>query len=43
VRAKWTIEGDRVKIYKDGSDEVHYIDIVNNKLVYDGKVVALTR
>lgn len=43
VRAKWTIEGDKVKVYKDGSDEVHYIDIMNNKLVYNGKVVALTR
>ncbi|MFA6241588.1 MAG: hypothetical protein WC655_11690 [Candidatus Hydrogenedentales bacterium] len=43
VRAKWTIEGDKVKIYKDGTDEVHYIDIVNNKLVYNGKEIAMTR
>jgi len=42
-RAKWTIEGNRVKIYKDGTDEVHYVDIVNNKLVYNGKEIAMTR
>jgi len=42
-RAKWTIEGNRVKIYKDGTDEVHYIDIVGNKLVYDGKELNMTR
>lgn len=43
VRAKWTIEGNKVKIYKDGTDEVHYIDIVGNKLVYNGKEVNMTR
>ncbi|HOD49992.1 MAG TPA: lipocalin family protein [Candidatus Hydrogenedentes bacterium] len=43
VRAKWTIEGDKVKIYKDGTDEVHYIEIINNKLVYNGKVLKMTR
>lgn len=43
ARAKWTIEGNRVKIYKDGTDEVHYIDIVGNKLVYDGKELNMTR
>lgn len=43
ARAQWTIEGNRVKVYKDGTDEVHYIDIVGNKLVYEGKEVAMTR
>jgi hypothetical protein len=42
VRAKWTIEGNKVKIYDD-KGEVHYIDIVNNKLVYNGKDVKMTR
>ncbi|MBX7257486.1 MAG: hypothetical protein K1Y02_14075 [Candidatus Hydrogenedentes bacterium] len=42
-RAKWTIEGNRVKIYKDGTDEVHYVDIVENKLVYNGKTIKMTR
>lgn len=43
VRAKWTIEDGRVKVYKDGSEEVHYVDIVGNKLQYNGKDVPLTR
>lgn len=43
ARAQWMIEGDRVKIYKDGSDEVHYLDIIDNKLVYNGKVLEVTR
>ncbi|MBN2133298.1 MAG: hypothetical protein JW741_27615 [Sedimentisphaerales bacterium] len=43
VRAKWTIEGSRVKIYRDDTDEVHYIDIVGNSLVYQGNEVNMTR
>ncbi len=43
VRAQWTIEGDRVKIYKEGTDEIHYVDIINNKLVHNGEVLELTR
>ncbi|MGI6460513.1 MAG: hypothetical protein ACOX5J_10545 [Candidatus Hydrogenedentales bacterium] len=43
ARAQWTIEGGRVKIYKDGTDEIHYVDIINNKLVHNGKVLELIR
>lgn len=43
-RAQWTIVGNQVKIYRDDMpDEVHYIDIVNNKLVYNGKELNMTR
>jgi len=42
-RARWMIEGDRVKIYnKPGADfEVHYVDIQGDRLVFNGEPIAL--
>ena len=38
VRAKWTVEGKRVKIFDD-KGEVHYLDIEGDKLMFEGKEV----
>ncbi len=42
VRAKWTIEGGRVKMYDD-KGETHYLDIVDNKLMLEGQEIKVTR
>lgn len=39
VRAKWTVEGKRVKIFDD-KGEVHYLDIEGDKLMFEGKEVS---
>jgi hypothetical protein len=38
VRAKWTVEGKRVKIFDD-KGEVHYMDIEGNKLMFQGEEI----
>jgi len=38
IRAKWKVEGNRVKIYND-EGEVHYVDIVGDKLMFNGEEV----
>ena len=38
VRAKWTVEGKRVKIFDD-KGEVHYLDIEGDKLMFEGKEI----
>ncbi len=42
-RARWMIEGNRVKIYnKPGTEfEVHYVDIQGDRLVFNGEPIAL--
>lgn len=42
VRAKWTIEGGRVKMYDD-KGETHYLDIADNKLMLEGQEIKVTR
>ena len=37
-RAKWTVEGKRVKIFND-KGEVHYLDIVGDKLMFEGEEI----
>jgi hypothetical protein len=39
-RAKWMVEGDRVKLYNDNSDEVHYFDIKGSKLFWEGEEIG---
>lgn len=39
TRAKWKVEGKRVKIYDDKGEE-HFLDIVGNKLMFEGKEVS---
>lgn len=38
IRAKWVVEGKRVKIFDD-KGEVHYLDIEGDKLMFEGKEV----
>ncbi|MCX5772082.1 MAG: hypothetical protein NTZ09_17665 [Candidatus Hydrogenedentes bacterium] len=38
VRAKWAVEGKRVKIFDD-KGEVHYLDIVGDKLMFGGEEI----
>lgn len=42
-RARWMIEGNRVKIYnKPGSDfEIHYVDIQDDRLIFNGQPLTL--
>jgi len=38
VKAKWAVEGKRVKIFDD-KGEVHYLDIVGDKLMFNGEEI----
>jgi hypothetical protein len=38
--AKWVVEGSRIKLYDDDTDEVHYIDIRGNELLFEGKPIG---
>lgn len=38
IRAKWKVEGNRVKIFDD-KGEVHYVDIVGDKLMFNGEEI----
>ncbi|HUW59752.1 MAG TPA: hypothetical protein VMZ06_02000 [Candidatus Bathyarchaeia archaeon] len=38
IRAKWIVEGKRVKIFDD-KGEVHYLDIEGDKLMFEGKEI----
>lgn len=40
ARAKWKVEGDRLKLYSDTSDEVHYLDIRGDKLYWEGQEIG---
>lgn len=40
ICAQWLIEGDRIKVYNDDLNEVHYIDIVDGTLSFNGEKIA---
>lgn len=40
VRANWSIEGSRVKLYSNDGREVHWLDIEGNKLTWNGEPVG---
>ena len=42
-RAKWRVEGPRVRLYRDTTGEEHWLDIVGNKLMWEGQEVGRTR
>lgn len=39
ICAQWVIEGDRVKVFNPTLDEVHYIDIVDGTLSFNGETI----
>ena len=39
-RANWSVEGRRVRLYRDMTGEEHWLDIVGNKLMWEGKEIG---
>ena len=42
-RAKWSVEGQRVRLYRDTTGEEHWLDIVGDKLMWDGQEISRVR
>jgi hypothetical protein len=39
-RARWRVEGSRIRLYRDTTGEEHWLDIVGDKLMWKGKEIA---
>ena len=39
-RAQWRVEGSRIRLYRDATGEEHWLDIVGDKLVWEGREIA---
>ena len=39
-RAKWRVEGSRVRLYRDTTGEEHWLDIVDNKLTWKDQEIS---
>jgi hypothetical protein len=39
-RAKWRVEGQRVRLYRDTTGEEHWLDIVGDRLVWNGQEIG---
>src|SRR5437588_5950754 len=39
-RAKWPVEGSRIHLYRDTTGEEHWLDIVGNKLMWEGQEIG---
>ena len=39
-RAKWRVEGSRIHLYRDTTGEEHWLDIVGNKLMWQGQEIG---
>ena len=42
-RAKWSVQGVRIRLYRDTTGEEHWLDIVGNKLMWEGREVGRVR
>jgi hypothetical protein len=42
-RAKWRVEGGRIRLYRDTTGEEHWLDIVGNKLMWEGQEIGRVR
>jgi hypothetical protein len=40
ICARWLVEGDLIKLYNDELNEVHYIDIVDGTLSFNGEKIS---
>ena len=41
-RAKWHVEGHRVRLYREETGEEHWLDIAGNRLLWNGQELART-
>jgi hypothetical protein len=39
-RAKWRVEGRRIRLYHDTTGEEHWLDIVGDKLLWEGQEIG---
>ena len=39
-RAKWSVVGQRVRLYRDTTGEEHWLDIVGDKLMWNGQEIG---
>jgi len=39
-RAQWRVEGSRIRLYRDATGEEHWLDIVGNKLMWEGEEIS---
>jgi hypothetical protein len=42
-RAQWRVEGSRVRLYRDTTGEEHWLDIVGNRLMWEGQEIGRVR
>jgi hypothetical protein len=40
VRARWSVEGRRVRLYRDATGEEHWLEIVGDKLMWNGREIG---
>ena len=39
-RARWRVEGPRIRLYRDATGEEHWLEIVGNKLMWEGQEIG---
>jgi hypothetical protein len=39
-RAQWRVEGSRIRLYRDTTGEEHWLDIVGDKLMWEGREIG---
>ena len=39
-RANWSVEGQRVRLYRETTGEEHWLEIVGNKLMWEGQEIG---
>jgi hypothetical protein len=39
-RARWQLEGSRIRLYRDTTSEEHWLDIVGDKLMWEGQEIG---
>ena len=42
-RAQWQVEGPRIRLYHDTTGEEHWLDIVSNRLMWEGQEIGRVR
>jgi hypothetical protein len=42
-RARWRVEGSRVQLHRDATGEEHWLDIVGQKLLWEGQEIGRVR
>ncbi len=42
-RAQWRVEGSRIRLYHDTTGEEHWLDIVSNRLMWEGQEIGRVR